>query len=58
MDLSNLRLKICSILLLEDLQSLALIGYRNAGKTTCLNHIIAAWIATGQSGRLPYLNWS
>jgi len=34
---------------LEDLQSLALIGLsKNAGKTTCLNHIIAAWIATGQ----------
>lgn len=29
---------------LEDLQSLAIIGLsKNAGKTTCLNHIIAAW---------------
>lgn len=29
---------------LQDLQSLAIIGLsKNAGKTTCLNHIIAAW---------------
>jgi hypothetical protein len=34
---------------LEDLQSLALIGMsKNAGKTTCLNHIISAWIETEQ----------
>ena len=34
---------------LEDLQSLALIGMsKNAGKTTCLNHIIAAWEISGQ----------
>lgn len=35
---------------LEELQSLALIGMsKNAGKTTCLNHIIAAWQASGQT---------
>lgn len=34
---------------LENLQSLALIGMsKNAGKTTCLNHIIAAWRSTNQ----------
>ncbi len=34
---------------LQDLQSLAIIGLsKNAGKTTCLNHIIAAWQETGQ----------
>lgn len=34
---------------LEDLQSLALIGMsKNAGKTTCMNHIIAAWEISGQ----------
>ena len=34
---------------LESLQSLALIGLsKNAGKTTCLNHIISAWRASGQ----------
>jgi len=37
------------IVKLDDLQSLALIGLsKNAGKTTCLNHIIATWLATGQ----------
>jgi len=37
------------IVKLDDLQSLALIGLsKNAGKTTCLNHIIAAWNASGQ----------
>lgn len=35
---------------LEDLQSLAIIGLsKNAGKTTCLNHIITAWQETGQT---------
>ncbi len=35
---------------LQDLESLAIIGLsKNAGKTTCLNHIIAAWQETGQS---------
>jgi len=35
---------------LENLQSLALIGMsKNAGKTTCLNHIITAWQASGQT---------
>jgi hypothetical protein len=35
---------------LTDLQSLALIGLsKNAGKTTCLNHIINAWQAPGQT---------
>lgn len=34
---------------LENLQSLALIGMsKNAGKTTCLNHIIASWQASDQ----------
>lgn len=34
---------------LEDLQSLAIIGLsKNAGKTTCLNHIIANWQQAGQ----------
>ncbi len=34
---------------LEELQSLALIGLsKNAGKTTCLNHLINAWQASGQ----------
>lgn len=34
---------------LEKLHSLALIGLsKNAGKTTCLNHIIADWQASGQ----------
>ena len=35
---------------LQDLQSLAIIGLsKNAGKTTCLNHIIAAWQESGQT---------
>jgi len=35
---------------LEELQSLALIGMsKNAGKTTCLNHIVAAWQDSGQT---------
>lgn len=35
---------------LQDLQSLAIIGLsKNAGKTTCLNHLIAAWQASGQT---------
>lgn len=35
---------------LQDLQSLAIIGLsKNAGKTTCLNHIIAAWQEFGQT---------
>lgn len=35
---------------LENLHSLALIGLsKNAGKTTCLNHIIAAWLSSGQT---------
>lgn len=35
---------------LNELQSLALIGMsKNAGKTTCLNHIITAWQASGQT---------
>lgn len=35
---------------LENLHSLALIGLsKNAGKTTCLNHIIAAWQYSGQT---------
>ena len=35
---------------LQDLQSVAIIGLsKNAGKTTCLNHIIAAWQASGQT---------
>ena len=35
---------------LEELQSLALIGLsKNAGKTTCLNHIISAWQISGQT---------
>ncbi len=35
---------------LEELQSLALIGLsKNAGKTTCLNHIINAWHTSGQT---------
>ena len=34
---------------LQDLESLAIIGLsKNAGKTTCLNHIIAAWQETSQ----------
>ena len=34
---------------LQDLKSLAIIGLsKNAGKTTCLNHIIAAWQESGQ----------
>jgi hypothetical protein len=34
---------------LENLQSLALIGLsKNAGKTTCLNHIVTAWHTSGQ----------
>ena len=38
---------------LENLQSLALIGMsKNAGKTTCLNHIILAWRASGQTRTL------
>lgn len=33
---------------LQDLQSLAIIGLsKNAGKTTCLNHIIASWQEAG-----------
>jgi hypothetical protein len=35
---------------LQDLQSLAIIGLsKNAGKTTCLNHIISAWQESGQT---------
>jgi len=35
---------------LQDLQSLAIIGLsKNAGKTTCLNHIVAAWQDSAQS---------
>lgn len=35
---------------LQDLQSLAIIGLsKNAGKTTCLNHIISAWQEAGQT---------
>lgn len=35
---------------LEDLKSLAIIGLsKNAGKTTCLNHIAAAWQESGQT---------
>ncbi len=35
---------------LQDLQSLAIIGLsKNAGKTTCLNHIAAAWQDSSQS---------
>lgn len=35
---------------LNDLESLALIGLsKNAGKTTCLNHIITAWQVSGQT---------
>jgi len=35
---------------LEDLQSLALIGMsKNAGKTTCLNHIVSAWQTSGRT---------
>ncbi len=35
---------------LEKLNSLALIGLsKNAGKTTCLNHIIEAWLSSGQT---------
>lgn len=35
---------------LHELQSLAIIGMsKNAGKTTCLNHIIGAWQASGQA---------
>jgi len=35
---------------LQDLESLAIIGLsKNAGKTTCLNHIIAAWQESGQT---------
>ena len=35
---------------LQDLQSLAIIGLsKNAGKTTCLNHILAAWQDSAQS---------
>ena len=34
---------------LQDLESLAIIGLsKNAGKTTCLNHIIAAWAESCQ----------
>ncbi len=35
---------------LQNLQSLAIIGLsKNAGKTTCLNHIVAAWQDSAQS---------
>jgi hypothetical protein len=35
---------------LKDLQSLAIIGLsKNAGKTTCLNHIVAAWQDSAQA---------
>lgn len=35
---------------LQELESLAIIGLsKNAGKTTCLNHIITAWLEAGQT---------
>lgn len=38
---------------LDSLNSLALIGMsKNAGKTTCLNHIVADWQASGQTRHL------
>ena len=42
--------KLLQLIGLQDLQSLAILGLsKNAGKTTCLNHIITAWQDSAQS---------
>lgn len=46
---ANPRVDLIRIASLENLQSLAIIGLsKNAGKTTCLNHILTAWLDSGQ----------